>query len=156
MALPLRAPLLIALGVLLVGPATPARILRSQLGSFSWDNCDESDPAVLKSLTLEPDPIPVPGNVTVSVEAQTKVLLEVPQKGDVWKTSGCQGDVWKTPNQPDLLFSVASHTSNACTLFEFRVFLFRLPVLLVHASSSVSSSQFSTVSFAISSSLASR
>ncbi|XP_004696790.1 ganglioside GM2 activator isoform X1 [Echinops telfairi] len=80
MALPLRAPLLIALGVLLVGPATPARILRSQLGSFSWDNCDESDPAVLKSLTLEPDPIPVPGNVTVSVEAQTKVLLEVPQK----------------------------------------------------------------------------
>ncbi|XP_075397958.1 ganglioside GM2 activator [Tenrec ecaudatus] len=80
MALPLRAPLLIALGVLLAGPATPARILRSQLSSFSWDNCDESDPALIRSLTLEPDPIAVPGNVTVSVEALTKVPLEVPQK----------------------------------------------------------------------------
>lgn len=51
------------------------------LGSFSWDNCDEGkDPVVLTSLTLEPDPIVVPGNVTVSAEGKTSVPLTSPQK----------------------------------------------------------------------------
>ncbi|XP_053423408.1 ganglioside GM2 activator [Nycticebus coucang] len=77
----LQAPLLIALGLLLAGPAAPARIHLKQLGSFSWDNCDEGkDPAVIKSLTLEPDPIIIPGNVTVSAEGKTSVLLSSPQK----------------------------------------------------------------------------
>lgn len=35
---------------------------------------------VLKSLTLEPDPIAVPGNVTVSAEVKTTVALSAPQK----------------------------------------------------------------------------
>lgn len=80
----MRTPLLIILGLLLAGPAAPARIglkRLSQLGSFSWDNCDEGkDPAVIKSLMLEPDPIAVPGNVTVSVEGKTSVPLTSPQK----------------------------------------------------------------------------
>ncbi|XP_003782076.1 ganglioside GM2 activator [Otolemur garnettii] len=77
----LQAPLLVALGLLLAGPVAPARIRLKQLGSFSWDNCDEGkDPAVIKSLTLEPDPIVIPGNVTVSVEGKTDVLLSSPQK----------------------------------------------------------------------------
>nr|XP_004666581.1 ganglioside GM2 activator [Jaculus jaculus] len=80
-----RAPLLLLLACLLVGLATPARIISrkqpSWLGSFSWDNCDEGkDPAVVKSLTLEPDPIVIPGNVTVSAEGKTSVPLTSPQK----------------------------------------------------------------------------
>ncbi|XP_069878780.1 ganglioside GM2 activator [Dipodomys merriami] len=78
-------PLLAAvLGLLLAGPATPARLGSNQLsklGSFSWDNCDGGkDPAVIQSLTLEPDPIVVPGNVTVSVQGKTQVPLSSPQK----------------------------------------------------------------------------
>lgn len=53
----------------------------SQLSSFSWDNCDEGkDPAVIKSLTLEPDPIVIPGNVTISIEVKTSVCLDSPLK----------------------------------------------------------------------------
>ncbi|KAI5935294.1 ganglioside GM2 activator [Manis javanica] len=75
-----QAPHLIALGLLLAGPATHALVLK-QLSSFSWDNCDEGkDPAVIKSLTLEPDPITIPGKVTVGVEAKTSVPLAAPQK----------------------------------------------------------------------------
>ncbi|XP_054982581.1 ganglioside GM2 activator [Sorex araneus] len=74
---PLRAALLL-LGLLL-GPAA-ARAPRP-LSGFSWDNCDEGkDPAVVRSLTLEPDPIAVPGNVTISVETKTAVALSSPLK----------------------------------------------------------------------------
>ncbi|XP_006863957.1 PREDICTED: ganglioside GM2 activator [Chrysochloris asiatica] len=80
MILLMQSSFLMALGLLLVGPATPAVVFRNKLGSFSWDNCDEKDPAVIESLTLEPDPIAVPGDVTVSVEGKTSVPLESPQK----------------------------------------------------------------------------
>ncbi|XP_048189855.1 ganglioside GM2 activator [Perognathus longimembris pacificus] len=85
MRAPIPTPILVAvLGLLLAGPTAPARLRPSrlsELGSFSWDNCDEGkDPAVIRSLTLEPDPIEVPGNVTVSVEGKTQVPLSSPQK----------------------------------------------------------------------------
>lgn len=85
-----RVPLLLLLGLLLVlgllfaGPVAPSRLISkrpSQLGGFSWDNCDEGkDPAVIKSLTLQPDPIVVPGDVIVSAEGKTSVPLTSPQK----------------------------------------------------------------------------
>ncbi|KAL1778834.1 ganglioside GM2 activator [Sigmodon hispidus] len=80
----LRESLLLLLGLLLAGPAAPARIRPkrpSRLSSFSWDNCDEGkDPAVIKSLTLQPDPIIVPGDVIVSAESKISVPLTSPQK----------------------------------------------------------------------------
>ncbi|KAM5299099.1 ganglioside GM2 activator [Ctenodactylus gundi] len=80
----MQTPLLLVLGLLLAGPAAPARISvnrPSQFGSFSWDNCDEGkDPAVIHSLTLEPDPVVVPGNVTFSAEGKTSVPLKSPLK----------------------------------------------------------------------------
>ncbi|XP_037657983.1 ganglioside GM2 activator [Choloepus didactylus] len=77
----MQAPLLIALSFLLVGPAAPAQVRPHQFRHFSWDNCDEGkDPAVVKSLTLEPDPIAIPGNLTVSAEVKTGVPLTSPQK----------------------------------------------------------------------------
>ncbi|KAH0509915.1 ganglioside GM2 activator [Microtus ochrogaster] len=79
-----RVPLLLVLGLLLAGPAAPARLgpkRPPRLSSFSWDNCDEGkDPAVLKSLTLQPDPVVVPGDVIVSAEGKTTVPLVSPQK----------------------------------------------------------------------------
>ncbi|XP_008850090.1 ganglioside GM2 activator [Nannospalax galili] len=84
MYLAVRCALLLVLGLLLTCPAAPARLgpkRPSRLRGFSWDNCDEGkDPAVLNSLTLEPDPIVVPGNVTVSVEGKTSIPLTSPQK----------------------------------------------------------------------------
>uniref|UniRef100_A0A7N5JU38 Ganglioside GM2 activator n=2 Tax=Ailuropoda melanoleuca TaxID=9646 RepID=A0A7N5JU38_AILME len=53
----------------------------SQLASFSWENCDVGkDPVVLRSLTLEPDPVVLSGNITVSSEIQFGVPLSSPQK----------------------------------------------------------------------------
>ncbi|XP_001109570.1 ganglioside GM2 activator [Macaca mulatta] len=74
----MQAPVLIALGLLF---AAPAQAHLKKLGSFSWDNCDEGkDPAVIRSLTLEPDPILIPGNVTVGVVGSTSVPLSSPLK----------------------------------------------------------------------------
>ncbi|XP_014919416.1 ganglioside GM2 activator [Herpailurus yagouaroundi] len=76
-----QAPLLILLVLLFASPVAPEFVFLKQLSSFSWDNCDEGkDPAVIKSLTLEPDPIAFPGNLTVSIEARTEVPLTSPQK----------------------------------------------------------------------------
>lgn len=53
----------------------------SQLSHFSWENCDGGkDPAVINSLTLKPDPIAIPGNLNVSAEVRTSVLLNDPLK----------------------------------------------------------------------------
>lgn len=72
--------LLLALG-LLFDPTVTARKPRRKLSDFSWDNCDEGkDPAVIRSMTLEPSPIPVPGNVTFSADCKTTVPLKAPQK----------------------------------------------------------------------------
>lgn len=44
---------------------------------------------MIKSLTLEPDPITIPGKVTVGVEAKTSVPLAAPQKVSLgWVGSG--------------------------------------------------------------------
>ncbi|XP_055458879.1 ganglioside GM2 activator [Psammomys obesus] len=79
-----RVPLLLVLGLLLAGPVAPLRLglkRPSRVDSFSWDNCDEGkDPAVIKSLTIQPDPIVVPGDVIVSAEGKTSVPLTSPQK----------------------------------------------------------------------------
>ncbi|XP_059864479.1 ganglioside GM2 activator [Delphinus delphis] len=80
----MQAPLLISLGLLLAGPAAAARVFSnrlSQLSSFSWDNCDEGkDPVVINSLTVEPDPIVIPGNMTISAEVRTTAYLKDPLK----------------------------------------------------------------------------
>lgn len=79
MHFPPRASLLLLFGLLV--HHADARSSRKPLSGFSWDNCDAAkDPAVVKSLKVEPDPIPVPGNITISVETMTKVSLSSPMK----------------------------------------------------------------------------
>ncbi|XP_006906487.1 ganglioside GM2 activator [Pteropus alecto] len=80
----MRAPLLMALGLLFAGSEAFGRILKKQplrFSSFSWENCDEGkDPVVIKSLTVEPNPIVDLGKVTVSAKTQTSVTLNAPLK----------------------------------------------------------------------------
>lgn len=48
---------------------------------------------MIKSLTLEPDPIVIPGNVTISIEGRTSVPLKSPQKVSMvgWDGQQCPG-----------------------------------------------------------------
>lgn len=84
----------------------------SQLGSFSWDNCDAGkDPAVINSLTLEPDPIAIPGNLTITAEAKTSAVLS-----DPLKVSPGSGRHWKEGAVGQ------GQSPEACTLRELNTF----------------------------------
>ncbi|XP_055368449.1 ganglioside GM2 activator isoform X1 [Betta splendens] len=46
---------------------------------FDWKNCGkDDDPAVMKSLTLSPDPIQIPGDLNASASGSTSVELKAP------------------------------------------------------------------------------
>uniref|UniRef100_UPI00398F3211 ganglioside GM2 activator-like n=1 Tax=Pristiophorus japonicus TaxID=55135 RepID=UPI00398F3211 len=48
-------------------------------GTFSWSNCgSEKEPAVLKALSIQPDPINIPGDLQASAAASTTVTLAAP------------------------------------------------------------------------------
>ncbi|KAJ6667858.1 hypothetical protein lerEdw1_016179 [Lerista edwardsae] len=74
-----------------------------EVQNFQWSNCGpSSNPSVVRSLSLSPDPIVIPGEVTVSVVAATTVALVAPQKmqiilekriGDMWLKVPCVDDV---------------------------------------------------------------
>ncbi|XP_013885592.1 ganglioside GM2 activator [Austrofundulus limnaeus] len=53
------------------------RVSLAKVSGFSWKNCGEpDDPAVLKSMSLSPDPISIPGTLTASASGSTQVQLE--------------------------------------------------------------------------------
>lgn len=50
-----------------------------QIQGFDWKNCGGPDvPAVLKSLTMSPDPIAIPGALSASASGSTSVELSAP------------------------------------------------------------------------------
>ncbi|XP_053735472.1 ganglioside GM2 activator-like [Synchiropus splendidus] len=50
-----------------------------QVVGFDWKNCGKPDaPAVLKSLSVSPDPISIPGDLTASASGSTTVELAAP------------------------------------------------------------------------------
>lgn len=50
-----------------------------QIQAFDWKNCGRPDvPAVLQSLTVSPDPIAIPGDLTASASGSTSVELSAP------------------------------------------------------------------------------
>jgi len=56
----------------------------SGLSSFSWSNCGgPNDPIQLKNLTLRPDPIKLPGNVSLAAAAEVGVSVASPVKATV-------------------------------------------------------------------------
>ncbi|XP_029957910.1 ganglioside GM2 activator isoform X1 [Salarias fasciatus] len=59
--------------------ATMKRVTNARLSSFDWKNCGKPDaPAVLSSLTISPDPISIPGDLTASASGSTTVALTAP------------------------------------------------------------------------------
>lgn len=54
-------------------------VLWGQIQGFDWKNCGLPDaPAVLKSLTISPDPIVIPGDLMASASGSTSVELSAP------------------------------------------------------------------------------
>ncbi|XP_025056752.1 ganglioside GM2 activator [Alligator sinensis] len=55
-----------------------------QVRGFSWEDCGGGkDPIVLRSLSIAPDPITIPGNVKVSASVTSSTLMTSPLKGVV-------------------------------------------------------------------------
>ncbi|KAM4555279.1 ganglioside GM2 activator [Odontesthes bonariensis] len=55
------------------------KLRKAKVLGFDWKNCGRPDaPAVLKNLTLSPDPITIPGDLTASAAGSTSVELAAP------------------------------------------------------------------------------
>uniref|UniRef100_A0A8D0GDR0 Ganglioside GM2 activator n=1 Tax=Sphenodon punctatus TaxID=8508 RepID=A0A8D0GDR0_SPHPU len=68
---------------------------RMQVGSFSWQNCGGGqDPAVIRSMSIQPDPINIPGDITVSIAGATSVTMRSPLAGDVVLEKQLGGGSW--------------------------------------------------------------
>lgn len=74
------------------------------LSSFSYNDCSSgSDPAHLRSLTVTPDPIPVPGDITVAAQGVSSeniggslsadVKIEVNPFGHIWVPLPCVDNI---------------------------------------------------------------
>ncbi|XP_066471866.1 ganglioside GM2 activator [Tiliqua scincoides] len=74
-----------------------------QVQNFAWSNCGpSSNPSIVRTLFLSPDPIVIPGELTVNVVASTTLALEAPLKaevvlekklGEMWLKLPCVEDV---------------------------------------------------------------
>ncbi|KAH0629853.1 hypothetical protein JD844_012281 [Phrynosoma platyrhinos] len=70
-----------------------------QVANFRWENCGPpSNPAGIKSLSVEPDPVVIPGDVKVSASLYTSIMLTAPLKavvllekrlGEMWLKVPC-------------------------------------------------------------------
>ncbi|XP_019726985.1 ganglioside GM2 activator [Hippocampus comes] len=55
------------------------RINKVAFSGFAWKNCGKPDaPAVLKTLSVSPDPISIPGDLTASASGSTSVEIRAP------------------------------------------------------------------------------
>ncbi|XP_054453874.1 ganglioside GM2 activator [Anoplopoma fimbria] len=55
------------------------RITKTQVQGFDWKNCGRPDaPALLKTLTVTPDPVSIPGDLQASASGSTSVDLAAP------------------------------------------------------------------------------
>uniref|UniRef100_H3BD97 Ganglioside GM2 activator n=1 Tax=Latimeria chalumnae TaxID=7897 RepID=H3BD97_LATCH len=60
------------------GNSGAARVL-TQVGTFAWSNCGTAqEPASIHSLSVQPDPIAIPGDLKVSAAAAASVALTSP------------------------------------------------------------------------------
>ncbi|KAJ7316379.1 hypothetical protein JRQ81_002541 [Phrynocephalus forsythii] len=56
----------------------------TKVDSFQWANCGPpSDPAVIRSLSVNPCPIEIPGKVMVSASVSSSVAIEAPVQANV-------------------------------------------------------------------------
>ncbi|CAG04534.1 unnamed protein product [Tetraodon nigroviridis] len=75
-------PVAVALLAVLTEVGSSSSELRrkiTEVQGFDWKNCGRPDvPAVLQSLTVSPDPIAIPGDLTASASGSTSVELSSP------------------------------------------------------------------------------
>ncbi|XP_009575463.1 PREDICTED: ganglioside GM2 activator, partial [Fulmarus glacialis] len=65
-----------------------------QVGGFAWENCgDRTDPVVLQSLSVAPDPISIPGSLRVSAAVSSGKTMAPPLKA-VLVVEKALGDLW--------------------------------------------------------------
>ncbi|XP_073677194.1 ganglioside GM2 activator [Garra rufa] len=83
---------------------------------FSWKNCGkQDDPAQLKTLSISPDPISIPGQLTAAASGSTSVALTSPLSVNVTLEREVVG-VWvKIPCLDEI---GSCHYPNACDLLD--------------------------------------
>ncbi|XP_041653270.1 ganglioside GM2 activator-like [Cheilinus undulatus] len=90
------------------------RVKKAQVLGFDWKNCGKPDaPAVLESLTVSPDPISIPGDLTASASGSTTVELDSPLSLSVVLEKEVAGFWVKIPCLDDL---GSCHYEDACDL----------------------------------------
>ncbi|KAM8973288.1 ganglioside GM2 activator [Pelodytes ibericus] len=79
-------------------PRTVSPWKLSTVNGFSWSNCDgESLPGKIKSLAVHPDPINIPGDMTLSTVLSTKVSVASPLKIAITAEKELMGEWMKVP-----------------------------------------------------------
>ncbi|KAF7707461.1 ganglioside GM2 activator [Silurus meridionalis] len=92
----------------------PLRI--AKVVGFSWENCGKADdPAVMKSLSLSPDPINIPGDLTASAAGTTSVALVSPVSLNVTLEKEVAGFWVKVPCLEEL---GSCHYPDACDILD--------------------------------------
>lgn len=90
------------------------RVRQAQVVGFDWKNCGQpDDPAVLKTLTLSPDPIAIPGDLKASASGSTSVELSAPLSLNVTLEKEVAGFWVKVPCVEEL---GSCHYKDACDL----------------------------------------
>lgn len=85
-----------------------------QVSSFDWKNCGKPDaPAVLKTLSVEPDPISIPGDLKAEASGSTTVELLAPLSVNVTLEKEVAGFWVKIPCVEEL---GSCHYENACDI----------------------------------------
>ncbi|XP_029296748.1 ganglioside GM2 activator [Cottoperca gobio] len=88
------------------------RVTKAQVLGFDWKNCGQPDaPAVLKTLTVSPDPISIPGDLTASAAGSTSVELAAPLAVNVTLEKEVAGFWVKVPCVEEL---GSCHYQDAC------------------------------------------
>nr|XP_046262801.1 ganglioside GM2 activator [Scatophagus argus] len=94
--------------------ATARTVSRTQILGFDWQNCGQPDaPAVLKTLTLSPDPITIPGDLRASASGSTSVELSAPLSLNVTLEKEVAGFWVKVPCLEEL---GSCHYADACDI----------------------------------------
>ncbi|KAE8286351.1 Ganglioside GM2 activator Cerebroside sulfate activator protein GM2-AP [Larimichthys crocea] len=92
------------------------RVTSAQILGFDWKNCGKpDDPAAMKSLSLSPDPISIPGDLTASASGSTSVELSAPLSVNVTLEKEVAGFWVKIPCVDEL---GSCHYTDVCDILD--------------------------------------
>ncbi|XP_077588409.1 ganglioside GM2 activator-like [Stigmatopora nigra] len=87
------------LGVVVLGESQHdwREINNAKVSKFSWENCGTAEEVVLNTLSVSPDPINIPGRVTVSASGNMSVELRAPLNVKVILKKSARFFWWEVP-----------------------------------------------------------